>query len=147
MLTIRFQRAGRKNDPSFKIVVLEKARSPKAGNPLQIVGSYNPKTKHTIIDGDQVKHWISKGAQVSGTLNNLLITKGIIQGKKVNVLGKKTPIKKDLPAQAGEEAKPEIKAEAPAVAEAEAEPATEQERGSTEAAAEREAPVEEAKAE
>lgn len=109
MLAIRFQRAGRKNDPSFRIVVLEKARSPKAGNPLEVVGSYHPKTKHTVIDGDKVKFWISKGAQVSGTLNNLLVTKGIIQGKKVNVLGKKTPIKKDEPAK--EEAKTEAPAE------------------------------------
>jgi small subunit ribosomal protein S16 len=105
MLTIRFQRAGRKNDPSFRIVVLEKARSPKAGNPLEVVGSYHPKTKHTVINAEKIKHWMSKGAQVSGTLNNLLVTKGIIQGKKVNVLGKKTPIKK------AEEAKPEVKAE------------------------------------
>jgi small subunit ribosomal protein S16 len=112
MLTIRFQRAGRKNDPSFRIVVLEKARSPKAGNPLEVVGSYHPKTKHTVINADKIKHWMSKGAQVSGTLNNLLVTKGIIQGKKINVLGKKTPIKKE------EEAKPEAKAE---VAEAPAE--------------------------
>jgi small subunit ribosomal protein S16 len=107
MLTIRFQRTGRKNDPAFRIVVLEKQRSPKAGNPLQVLGSYNPKTKHTIIDGDSVKKWISKGAELSGTVNNLLITKGIIQGKKVNVLGKKSPPKK-------EEAKTEeTKSEAP----------------------------------
>lgn len=114
MLTIRFQRVGRKNDPSFKIVVLEKARSPKAGNPLQILGSYNPKTKHTVIDGEKVKGWISKGAQLSGTVNNLLITKGIIQGKKINVLGKKTPIKKEEPS------KEEVKAEVAPVVEAEA---------------------------
>ena len=90
MLTIRFQRTGRKNNPAFRIVVLEKQRSPKAGNPLQILGSYNPKTKHTVIDEPRVKHWISMGAQLSGTVNNLLITKGVIEGKKVNVLGKKT---------------------------------------------------------
>jgi len=98
MLTIRFQRVGRKNDPAFRIVVLEKQRSPKAGNPLEVVGSHNPKTKHTVIKDERVKHWLSKGAQVSGTVNNLLITKGVIQGKKVNVLGKKTPIKKEEPA-------------------------------------------------
>ena len=97
MLTIRFQRTGRKNDAAFRIIVSEKARSPKAGNPLQVLGSYNPKTKHTIIDGDSVKHWISKGASLSGTVNNLLITKGIIEGKKVNVLGKKNVPKKEDP--------------------------------------------------
>ncbi|MES2135372.1 MAG: 30S ribosomal protein S16 [Patescibacteria group bacterium] len=94
MLTIRFQRTGRKNNPAFRIVVLEKQRSPKAGHPLQVLGSYNPKTKHTVINAERVKHWISMGAQLSGTVNNLLITNKVIEGKKVNVLGKKTPIVK-----------------------------------------------------
>ncbi len=87
---IRFQRIGRTNDPAFRIVVSEHARHPKAGNPLQVVGSYNPKTKHTVIDAESVKQWLSKGAQASGTVNNLLITNGIIEGKKVNVLSRKT---------------------------------------------------------
>ena len=94
MLAIRFQRTGRTNDPAFRIVVSEKARSPKGGKPLAVVGSYNPKTKHTIIDAEAATHWISKGAQLSGTVNNLFITKGVIEGKKVNVLGQKT-IKKE----------------------------------------------------
>lgn len=37
-----------------------------------------------------MKHWMSMGAQISGTVNNLLVTKGIIQGKKINVLSRKT---------------------------------------------------------
>lgn len=120
MLTIRFQRKGRKNDPSFKVVVLEKARSPKAGNPLEVLGSHNPKTKHTILKDERIKYWISKGAELSGTVNNLLVSKKIIEGKKVNVLGKKTPIKKE------EEAKPEApKAEAPQATEVEAAPVEE----------------------
>ena len=105
MLAIRFQRTGRKNDPSFRIIVSEKARHPKAGNPLQVLGSYNPKTKHTIIDAEKVKHWLSKGAQASGTVTNLLVSKGVITGKKVNVRNTKVAPKK-------EEA--EVKAAAPA---------------------------------
>lgn len=35
------------------------------------------------------------GAQVSGTVHNLLITAGVLSGKKVNVLPKKTPIQKE----------------------------------------------------
>ncbi len=129
MLTIRFQRVGRKNDPAFKIVVLEKARSPKAGNPLEVLGSHNPKTKHTVIEGERVKHWISKGAQLSGTVNNLLITKGVIQGKKVNVLQKKNVAKPEeakavepapeVPIEASGKEE-EMKAEAPAAAPTEA---------------------------
>jgi small subunit ribosomal protein S16 len=110
MLAIRFQRTGRKNDPSFRIIVSEKARSPKAGNPLEVVGSYNPKTKHTIIDDAAVKGWLAKGAKASGTVHNLLVTKGVITGKKVNVLQKRS-IKKE-----GEE----TKAAEPVVAAAEA---------------------------
>ncbi|OGG44533.1 30S ribosomal protein S16 [Candidatus Kaiserbacteria bacterium RIFCSPHIGHO2_01_FULL_48_10] len=110
MLTIRFQRTGRTNDPAFRIVVSEKTKHPKAGSPLQVVGSYNPKTKHTVIDADSVKHWLSKGAQASGTVNNLLINKGIIEGKKINVRLTKHP-KEDLSAKAVEPAKVEASAE------------------------------------
>jgi small subunit ribosomal protein S16 len=110
MLTIRFQRTGRKNDPAFRIVVSEKARHPLAGNPLDVVGSHHPKTKHTIIDADKVKHWISKGAQASGTVNNLLVSKGVLQGKKVNVRNTKVAPKTEE----------EVKAQAPAVAAPEA---------------------------
>lgn len=118
MLTIRFQRTGRKNDPAFRIVVSEKARHPLAGNPLAVVGSHNPKTKHTILDTEKIKHWIGKGAQASGTVNNLLVSKGIIEGKKMNVRNTKVaPKTEEAPAPA------EAKAEAPApeVAEAAAE--------------------------
>ncbi len=108
MLAIRFQRTGRKNDPSFRIVVSEKARHPKAGNPLEVVGSYHPKTKHTVINADRVKHWLGKGAQASGTVTNLLITKKVLSGKKVNVLGKRNVKKEEAEAKAGApaEAKP-----------------------------------------
>jgi len=107
MLKIRFQRTGRKNDPSYRIVVTEHTAAPQAGKNVEQVGSYHPKTKHTIIDAEAVKKWLSHGAKASGTVHNLLISKGIIEGKKVNVLGKKTPIVKE------EEAKEEPKAEAP----------------------------------
>lgn len=97
MLVIRLKRTGRRNDPSFKLVVGEKIFSPKSGKHFSYLGSYNPKTKSAIIDKEAVKMWIAKGAQPSGTVHNLLITKGIIDGKKVNVLPKKTVPKKDEP--------------------------------------------------
>lgn len=97
MLMVRLQRIGRKNDPSFRIVVLEKASGPKAGNNVEVVGTYNPKTKQFAAQGDRIKYWISMGAQLSPSLSNLLIDKKVIEGKKVNVLPKKSPIKKDEP--------------------------------------------------
>lgn len=89
MLSIRLKRTGRTNDPSFKIVVGDKKYSPKSGKHFEYLGSYNPKTKATIIDAVSAKAWISKGAQLSGTIHNLFLKQGIITGKKVNVNPKK----------------------------------------------------------
>lgn len=94
MLMIRFQRIGRTNDPAFRIVLLEKAHAAKAGNVIEQLGTYNPKTKALTLNGAHVTEWISKGAQPTDSIRNLLITKGIIEGKKVNVLPKKTVQKK-----------------------------------------------------
>ena len=113
MLMIRFQRIGRTNDPAFRIVVLEKERAAKAGNILELLGTYNPRSKALTLDEEQVKYWISKGAQPTDSIHNLLINKGVIQGKKVNALPKKTPQKSEEAIAA--EAAAKIAAEAPAV--------------------------------
>lgn len=91
MLMIRFQRIGRRNDPAFRIVLLEKERAAKSGNVLELLGTYNPRSKALTLDEEGVKEWMAKGAQPTGSIRNLLITKGVLQGKKVNVLPKKTP--------------------------------------------------------
>ena len=129
MLMIRFQRTGRTNDPAFRIAVLEKERAAQAGNIVELLGTYNPKSKAFAVNEAHVKEWIAKGAQPTDSIRNLFITKGILEGKKVNVLPKKTPQKKE-----GEEvqaaaapAPVEAAVEAPTEAEvvAEAEPASE----------------------
>ncbi|MBU1755236.1 30S ribosomal protein S16 [Patescibacteria group bacterium] len=135
---IRFQRIGRKNDAAFRIAVLEKASGPKAGKYVDLVGTYNPKTKAFTAQGDRIKDWISKGAQLSPSVQNLLINKGVLEGKKLNVLPKKTPIKK--PEEAAPAAAPAE--EAPA-AEAPAEEAVVEETPAAEAAPEPVAVVEE----
>lgn len=83
----------------------------KAGNFLERLGSYNPKTKERVLNEDRIKHWLSVGAQASGTMHNMLISAGVITGTKINVLPKKTPIVKEKPA---EEATPVAAAEASA---------------------------------
>lgn len=92
MLALRLQRIGRRNEAHFKIVVIEKTRGPKSQKYVDIVGSYNPKLGRIIIDEEKAKDWISKGVQPSDTVYNMLVDKGIIEGKKKNVLPKKTPI-------------------------------------------------------
>ena len=89
MLMIRFQRIGRKNDPAFRIAVLEKTAGPKAGKYVDLVGTYNPKTKDTNIQADRIQDWVKKGAQLSPSVKNLLIKNGIMDGTKVAVVSKK----------------------------------------------------------
>jgi len=91
MLKIRLQRIGRKNDPSFRAVLTDSKNAAKSGKFLEIVGTYNPKAGETTFDADRIKHWMSKGAKLSDTMHNFLVSKKIISGKKVNVLSKKKP--------------------------------------------------------
>src|SRR3989344_3154831 len=85
MLMIRYQRIGRTNDPAFRIVLLEKARAARTGRIVEQLGTYNPKTKALRLDEVRVKEWVSKGAQPTDTVRNLLITKGVLEGKKADV--------------------------------------------------------------
>ena len=82
MLTIRLSRVGKKNKPTYRIIISEKSKDPY-GRALEILGSYNPHTKELIIKADRVKYWLTVGAGMSATINNLLIGRGIIEGKKV----------------------------------------------------------------
>ena len=121
MQIIRFQRIGRTNDPAFRIVLLEKERAAKTGRVTEQLGTYNPKSKAFKVDDTRVKEWIGKGAQLSDSLRNLLIEKKVIEGKKVNVLPKKTFVKPEEPAVEAAPVAPAVAAEAPvagAVAEA-----------------------------
>ena len=124
---------GRTNAPSFRIVVVEHTESTKSGSIVEKLGTYNPKTKERNLDGERIKYWLSVGAKASGTMHNMLISTGIIEGKKVNVLPRKSPPKKEEEApkeapaaEAPAEAAPEAKAEEPAKEEVAPEPQKEE---------------------
>lgn len=95
MLTIRLSRVGRKNDPSFRVIVVDSKKKPKTGNYQEMVGSYDPRSDRVELKAERIKHWISNGAQVSDTVHNLLVSQKIIDAKKINVLPRKSPPKKE----------------------------------------------------
>lgn len=99
MLKIRLQRVGRKNSPSYRVVVGEHTIGPKSGKFLETLGSYNPKTKMRTLSAERIQYWLSKGAQASGTVHNMLVSANVISGKKINVLPKKSPPKKEETAE------------------------------------------------
>src|SRR3989344_9223258 len=90
MLNIRLQRVGRKNDPSFRVIVADSKLKPKTGNFLEILGSYNARRGAPVINVERAKHWLSVGAKASGTVHNLLVDLKAVTGRKINVLGQKT---------------------------------------------------------
>lgn len=81
MLTIRFARIGKKNKAQFKIMLQEKSFAP-GGRHVEILGSYNPHAKNAVLKEERIKYWISKGAQMSDTVYNLLVSKNIVSSKK-----------------------------------------------------------------
>ncbi len=133
MLIIRLVRTGKKNAPSFRIVLVEKTAPPKSGKFLEILGNYNPRllagrtgmrntpAKEINLEKERIEYWLSQGVQVSETVHNLLVKEGVIKGpkikKKIRVSKKKKKIKKEEKeemkeiSQPTEEAKEKVKEE------------------------------------
>ena len=72
MLKIRLTRTGRKNDPHFRVVIIESHRGPKSGAFLEILGHHHPRQKQTALKHERIAYWRSRGAQMSPTVSNLL---------------------------------------------------------------------------
>ncbi len=81
MLVIRFNRVGRKNYAQYRIVVQEKTMAP-SGKHVAVVGSYDPHTKEAVLKAEEIKTYISNGAQPSDSVYNLLVREGVIEGEK-----------------------------------------------------------------
>jgi small subunit ribosomal protein S16 len=94
MLKIRLQRIGRKNEPAFRMVVTDSKNAPQSGSFLEILGSYTVKSDTVTLKKDRIEHWMKSGAQVSDTAYNMLAAQGIVEGRKKNVLPKKSPTAK-----------------------------------------------------
>ncbi len=108
MLTIRLQRAGKKNSPDFRIILTE---STSAANKKfnEILGNYNPRTKaFSLKNAERVNYWISQHVKMSPTVENLFITQKILTSKKVKAFS--LP-KKEVKAEESAPATPAVKAE------------------------------------
>ena len=122
MLMMRLQRVGRKNNPAYRVVVVDKRSSTKSNKITDLIGNYNPKLGQININGEKAKQWLSQGVQASDTVHNMLISLKVIEGKKRNSLPKKSPIIDEAKVKA--EAEAESAAEAKVIADAQAVEAT-----------------------
>lgn len=85
MLVLRLTRTGKAHEPHYRIVVQEK-RSKLTGKAVDQIGHYHPATtKELVIDEEKAKLWLSRGAQASDTVTNLLVRAGVLgEDKKVH---------------------------------------------------------------
>ena len=70
---IRLARFGSKKKPAYRVVVIEKQKA-RGGPSVEVVGHYNPVKDPAIVElkHDRIAHWLSVGAQPSGTVSRLL---------------------------------------------------------------------------
>ena len=80
MVKIRLRRVGRRNRPSYRLVVAD-SRAPRDGAFISIIGHYNPLTdpETVVIDEEKALKWLEQGAQPTATVSRLLSKAGIIE--------------------------------------------------------------------
>jgi small subunit ribosomal protein S16 len=72
-ITIRLARTGKKNNPSYKVVVAN-TKDKRNGRTLDVLGSMNP-TQTPVsytIDKKKMEEWTKKGALVTDSVKKLL---------------------------------------------------------------------------
>lgn len=93
MLKIRFNRTGKRNQASYRLVLQEHTVAP-GGRHIEVMGSHNPHTKQTVLRTERIQYWMGQGAQLSPTVHNLLVKEGVIEGKKI-VVKMDRPVKEE----------------------------------------------------
>jgi small subunit ribosomal protein S16 len=73
VLMIRLSRTGARKQPYYRVVVIEKERA-RNGRPVEIVGTYNPRTHPASVElkRERIEYWVSKGAQLSDRVSKIL---------------------------------------------------------------------------
>ena len=81
MLIMRFNRTGKKNRVSYRIVLQEHTTAPGKRH-VEILGSYDPHSKNAVLKNERIQYWLKEGVQTSDAVHNLLVGQGLIQGQK-----------------------------------------------------------------
>ena len=73
MLMIRLSRTGARKQPQYRVVVIEKERA-RNGRPVEVVGTYNPRTSPASIElkRERIDYWVSKGAKMSDRVTKIV---------------------------------------------------------------------------
>lgn len=76
---LRLQRHGTTKRPFYRLVVAD-SRSKRDGKYLEIIGTYDPTKNPSEVKIDEARalDWLSKGAQPTDTVKNILSKAGVI---------------------------------------------------------------------
>lgn len=77
MIKLRLKRFGKKNQSSFRLVAVN-STSRRDGKPLEELGFYNPSTKESKLNIENIKQRITDGAQPTDTVKSLLVKAGVL---------------------------------------------------------------------
>ena len=77
-VVIRLTRRGAKKKPFYRIVAID-SRSPRDGQYLENVGTYDPckQTDNIKVDAEKAMAWVKKGAKPSRTVASLFKKAGV----------------------------------------------------------------------
>ncbi len=94
MLTLRFQRQGKKKDFIFRIIAVDSKIAVNSKKSKEILGWWDPRINKFELKKERILYWISQGAQPSDSCYNLLVRAKIIEGKKRPITIRKKKEKK-----------------------------------------------------
>ena len=84
MVRLRLQRLGRRNRPFYRLSAIEK-RTRRNGVVIEQLGWYDPvaadPSKQVSLNGERIQYWLSKGAQPSETVADLLARNDLLTPK------------------------------------------------------------------
>ena len=85
---MRLMRMGKKKQPMYRVVVVDK-RAPRDGRYIEQIGRYEPLHNPSLveIDNEKAVAWLEKGATPSETVEKLLNISGAMNTMKVQAGG------------------------------------------------------------
>lgn len=75
---IRLKRIGRRGQPSYRLVVMERSR-PRGGEVVADLGSFDPRADRLDVDKGRALAWLLQGAEPSETARSLLSRLGVME--------------------------------------------------------------------
>ena len=85
---IRMKKTGKKKQPYFRIVVLDRSRS-RDTEVLDDIGFYNPRPdpRDIRLDTEKAYEWLKKGAEPSQTVREIFSKEGLMEKLHVEKYG------------------------------------------------------------